>query len=73
MAYDPTHWEDAPSSLTPITAARLNKLERGIFDAHAEITALRVTLKTLDDTLKSVLSLQNAPEPPDEEFEEGSE
>ena len=33
MAYTPTNWEDSPSVNTPITAARLNKIEAGIFQA----------------------------------------
>lgn len=34
MAYTKTNWEDSPSTNTPINAANLNKMERGIFDAH---------------------------------------
>lgn len=34
MAYTKTNWENTPSTLTPISAANLNKMEEGIEDAH---------------------------------------
>ncbi|MGP5219495.1 hypothetical protein [Arthrobacter rhombi] len=32
MAYEPTTWKDGEDGKTPITAARLNKIEQGIAD-----------------------------------------
>ena len=37
MVYDPTDWEDSPSTATPINAARLNKMETGIDEAHTHL------------------------------------
>ena len=34
MAYSKTTWKDAPDSSTPINATNLNKIEKGLVDAH---------------------------------------
>ncbi|MGP5396004.1 hypothetical protein [Arthrobacter rhombi] len=36
MAYEPTTWKDGEDGKTPITAARLNKIEQGIADKAAK-------------------------------------
>lgn len=37
MVYTPTTWADTPSTTTPINAARLNKIEAGVDQAHDHI------------------------------------
>ena len=37
MVYSPTTWQDSPSTATAITAARLNKMETGIDQAHDHV------------------------------------
>ena len=34
MAYTKTNWQDLPSKATLVTAARLNNMEQGIYDAN---------------------------------------
>lgn len=44
MAYTKTNWENAPSTATPINAARLNNLEDGVADAHALLGSRTVSI-----------------------------
>lgn len=37
MVYTRTNWENKPSTATPINAARLNNIESGVVDAHAQL------------------------------------
>jgi hypothetical protein len=45
MAYTKTNWQDTPSLATPINATNLNKLETGVFDNDAAITALNAEME----------------------------
>ena len=40
MAYDKINWENSPSTVTPISATNLGKMDTGIFDNDAKITTL---------------------------------
>lgn len=39
MAFTPKDWSDSPSTLTPITAAELERIEQGVADAHTTADA----------------------------------
>lgn len=39
MPYTPTNWENLPSTATPITAERLNKIEQALANLYEEATA----------------------------------
>ena len=59
QAYNPTIWEDSPSSETPISAANLNNMESGISSANAALQALEnagVSPDLIVDTIKAVIN-----------------
>ena len=59
QTYNPTIWEDSPSSETPISAAKLNNMESGISSANAALQALEnagVSPDLIVDTIKSVIN-----------------
>lgn len=58
QAYNPTNWEDSPSSETPISAANLNNMESGISSANAALRALEnagISPELIVDTIKAVI------------------
>ena len=59
QAYNPTIWEDSPSSETPISAANLNNMESGISSANTALQALEnagISPELIVDTIKSVIN-----------------
>ena len=55
MAYIPTNWENDPESSTPIDADNLNKMEQGIFDAHAQCA---IAINDATNAMEGVRELQ---------------
>ena len=59
QTYNPTTWEDSPSSETPISAANLNNMESGISSANTALQALEnagISPDLIVDTIKSVIN-----------------
>ena len=59
QAYNPTTWEDSPSSETPISAANLNNMESGISSANTALQALEnagISPELIVDTIKAVIN-----------------
>lgn len=58
-SYTKTNWQDAPSTATPITAAQLNRMEKGIADCSGQgnanelaIAANAEAIRTLESGIK---------------------
>ena len=45
--YTRVNWEDSPSTNTPISAENLNKMDKGIEDAHKKCTEISETISDL--------------------------
>ena len=45
--YTRVNWEDSPSTNTPISAENLNKMDKGIEDAHKKCTEISETIDDL--------------------------
>lgn len=48
MSYTRINWKALPAKTTAISADNLNKMDKGIADAHTEIEALNSSLGNLD-------------------------
>lgn len=57
MPYSPQTWTDAPSTATPISAARLTVMETGIEDADTRITAVESGKQAADSDLTAIAAL----------------
>lgn len=57
--YDPTVWQNKPSTATPINATRLNKLEQGVVDAYNRAnhtgTQLASTISDLPEVIQDTV------------------
>ena len=59
QTYNPTIWEDSPSSETPINAANLNNMESGISSANTALQALEnagISPDLIVNTIKAVIN-----------------
>ena len=52
MAYTKTNWQELPSKQTLVTAARLNNMEQGIYDANQPATQSAAGQMTASDKTK---------------------
>ena len=52
MAYTKTDWQDLPSKATLVTAARLNNMEQGIYDANQPATTSTQGQMSAQDKVK---------------------
>ena len=59
MSYTPVGWKDYPEKTTPTSAENLNKMEKGIIDAHEAIGDLDEIADIGDGTLAGAITEQN--------------
>ena len=65
-SYTKTNWQDAPSTATPITAAQLNRMEKGIEDCSGQgnanelaIAANGAAIQAIATEIKKILNNNN--------------
>lgn len=58
ISYTPTTWADGADGGTPITAARLNNIERGINNATKQVNANTKGIKALGDSVSQYLHIE---------------
>ena len=55
-SYTKTNWQDAPSTATPITAAQLNRMEKGIKDCSGQGNANELAIAANAEAIKTLES-----------------
>ena len=55
-SYTKTNWQDAPSTATPITAARLNRMEKGIEDCSGQGNANELAIAANAEAIRTLES-----------------
>lgn len=53
-SYTKTNWQDAPSTATPITAAQLNRMEKGIDDCSGQGNANELAIAANAEAIQTV-------------------
>ena len=59
MSYTPIGWKNYPDKTTPVNADNLNKMEKGIIDAHDMIGDISQILDIGDGTIAGAIAEQN--------------
>lgn len=55
-SYTKTNWQDVPSTATPITAAQLNRMEKGIDDCKGQSNANELAIKANAEAIQTLES-----------------
>ena len=55
-SYTKTNWQDAPSTATPITAAQLNRMEKGIEDCSGQGNANELAIAANSEAIQTLES-----------------
>ena len=55
-SYTKTNWQDAPSTATPITAAQLNRMEKGIGDCSSQGNANELAIAANAEAIQTLES-----------------
>ena len=55
-SYTKTNWQDAPSTVTPITAAQLNRMEKGIGDCSSQGNANELAIAANAEAIQTLES-----------------
>lgn len=53
-SYTKTNWQDAPSTATPITAAQLNRMEKGIEDCSGQGNANELAIAANAEAISTI-------------------
>lgn len=56
ISYTKTNWQDSPSTATPITAAQLNRMEKGIDDCKGQSNANEIAIKANAQAIQTIES-----------------
>lgn len=56
ISYTKTNWQDAPSTATPITAAQLNRMEKGIDDCKGQSNANELAIAANAEAIQTLES-----------------
>lgn len=56
ISYTKTNWQDAPSTATPITAAQLNRMEKGIDDCKGQSNSNELAIKANAEAIQTLES-----------------
>lgn len=62
-SYTKTNWQDAPSTATPITAAQLNRMEKGIGDCSSQGNANELAIQTVKTDKQDKFASVSHPDP----------
>lgn len=62
-SYTKTNWQDAPSTATPITAAQLNRMEKGIGDCSGQGNANELAIQTVKTDKQDKFASVSHPDP----------